>query len=113
MGVYVYVTKPSHVATAVVEINGVQSETEVALYRYAYKPSNWDEAFNARLRFRSGALACIAAYDRSPKAVPALGVNFDDEAGTVYAPGTQGAFLTKGDPESWDDCAKYVGKIVR
>ena len=119
MGVYVYCTKPSHVATAVVEIDGVRSETEVALYRYAYKPTyaGWDaEKTNQRWRFRSGAAACASAYARSAKAVPSFGVFFDDEAAEVYAGGrgdANGAFLTNGEPEVWDDGVNTVGRVVR
>jgi hypothetical protein len=116
MGAYIYVTKPSHVATAVVEIDGVRSETEVALYRYAFKPYHWDERLNARMRFSSGALACAAAYDRSGKAVPAYGVFFDDEAAEVYAAGrtdANGCFLTHGAVEVVDDTRTSRGRVVR
>lgn len=113
MGVYIYCTKPSHVATAIVEIEGVETETEVALYRYAYKPSfSWHaEKWNAEMRFASGATACAAAYARSDKSVPPFGVNFDDERMEVEP--KSGVFLTRRSVEVYDDEVKYVGRIVR
>jgi hypothetical protein len=118
MGAYVYVTKPSHVATAIVDIDGVESETEVALYHFAYKPflSFRNERLNAEIAFRSGAVACIAAYARSDKAVPAYGVNFNEGKMQVYAAGridANGAFLTNGRPDVLDDAAIYRGRVVR
>jgi hypothetical protein len=118
MGVYVYVTKPSHVATAIVDIDGVESETEVALYRFAYKPflSFRNEHLNVEMAFRSGAVACAAAWARSGKQAPAYGVNFNDDAMQVYAAGridANGTFLTKGQPEVFDDYATHRGRVVR
>ena len=76
----------------------------------------WDDVSNARWRFRSGAAACASAYARSNKAVPSFGVFFDDEKAEVYAAGrgdANGAFLTQGEPEVWDDDVKHVGRVVR
>lgn len=118
MGVYVYCTKPSHLATAEVElIDGSRAIVPVALYRYAYKPGGIGSyAFNQRQRFVSGALACAQAYDRSGKEVPALGTFFDAEAGEVYAAGrndANGVFKTGGSAEIVDDSTTQAGVIVR
>lgn len=121
MGVYIYVTKPSHVATAVVQYrDGTQTTEQVALYRYAYKPSNnlFDgRAFNQRMRFKSGAAACAAAWDRAGKSVPVRGVFFDADEMTVCAAGRKdanGVFATGGSPEVYDDYVKTDGcRVVR
>ena len=112
MGVYVYKTKPSHVATALIALDdGSQIEAEIALYQYAYKPYNWDDNANIRMRFSSGVVACENAYARSSKAVPQYGLTIGDE-GRVYE-NNPGLFTTGGSVDIFDDYVKYSAKVVK
>lgn len=119
MGVYIYCAHPAHVARAVIDIGGVEHEIDVALYRYAYKPSHnlFDgRARNARWRFNSGAAAAAAAW--GTREVPRWGASFSRDDKSVQdagGPGNGGLFLTKGDPEVYDDYVDYPKdvKLVR
>jgi hypothetical protein len=119
MGVYVYCNKPSHIALAEVELaDGTRKTAEVALYRYAYKPTHsWDgEKLNQRWRFSSGAASCASAWARSNKVMPLVGTFFNADAGEVYAAGrsdANGLFTTGGSAEVYDDCTDNAGKVVR
>jgi hypothetical protein len=110
MGVYLYKSKPSHVAKALVlEPDGTEAIREVALYEFAYKPYNWDIKANQRMHFRSGAVACEAAWARSKRELPKYGVNSSD--GEV--PNGAKPFLAPY-PTCHDDFVKYDGaQVVR
>lgn len=118
MGTYVYKSKPSHIARAIVRDGEVISEVEIALYSYAYKPyMSWgsdNEARNRRMHFRSGAQACENAWKRTAREMPRLGVHINGDDLTVYLD-TRRPFLTGGDPISYDDYEKYPAdaEIVR
>ena len=119
MGVYIYCAHPAHIATALVEIGGEVVERQIALYRYAYKPthSGWDaREWNAKARFRSGAAAAAAAW--GAKEVPELGASFNREDKSVQdagGPGNGGLFQTGRNPEVHDDWVDYPKdiKLVR
>lgn len=108
MSAYIYRTSPSLIATALVRrADGTVEQAEIALYKYAYKPSNWDQNANRRWAFRTGCVASETAYDRAGRNVPALGISFDGDANEVYAlRGTEATYkpyLTKGSVLIHDD----------
>lgn len=112
MGVYVYKTKPSHIATALIALDdGSQIETEIALYQYAYKPYSWDDAANVKMRFSTGVVACENAYARSGKAVPKFGLTIASD-GQVHE-STPALFATDGSVDIFDDYVKYSAKVVK
>lgn len=120
MGAYLYRTSPSLTARAVVQMRDGSGtvECDVALYRYAYKPSYSDPDFNRRMDFKTGVHASANAFARTGKPVPDLGMNYDDEAGEVYAlRGVEcqtAVFRTRGAPAGTDDhdFCTYVGDVV-
>ena len=112
MGVYVYKTKPSHVATALIALDdGSQIETEIALYQYAYKPYSWDDAANVKMRFSSGVVACENAYARSSKPVPKFGLTIGSD--NCIHERTPSLFTTAGSVDIFDDYVKYSAKVVK
>ena len=105
MGAYLYKTKPSEVAIALVRQGiGELVEMPIALYRYAYKPYHGWGRENARMHFRSGAQACENAYQG--KEVPALGICGVSDEGRISSE-VKRPFQTKGQPCIMDDYVTY------
>lgn len=124
MGAYLYTTKPSATAKALIRYDdGREEVATVALYRYAYKPyRSFDtRAENHRMHVRSGAMANENAYRRAGREVPALGTYYTAEKGekpTVYNAaqrGANGLFQTRGLVSGEDDHSftNYVGRVIR
>jgi len=113
MGVYIYKTKPSHVARAAVRLSdGTDVVTDIALYQYAYKPYHGFncDGDNARMRFRSGVVAAENAYNRSGRDVPQFGLLIGED-GRIYDR-SPALFLTSGSVDIYDDYVKYDGAKV-
>lgn len=108
MGVYVYKSKPSHVAKARALVNGEPAIIEIALYQYAYKPYHWDNRLNQQMHFRSGAVACEQAWARSNRVMPKYGVNASDDAVQAASPAKPlNPFHVSGAACVYDDLVRY------
>ena len=112
MGVYIYKTKPSHIAVAIVALSDdSQIETEIALYQYAYKPYRWGgDAANARMRFVSGVTACESAYERSGRSVPRYGLLIGED-GCVHE--EMPRVFEAGSVDIEDDYVTYSATVVK